>query len=269
MIVSAGLHGAACSGLRGACCRFARCGTTRLHGVQVDSAQRKKLEICQTLIFEYAPDKVTLLQRRPPAARLNMHGEHITYDFTAELNVRPSMRGAYRGQPRPAWRLATARQRPSGRATALVRRWKLSLWLCRCRAVASRHAASRRCAGGRRRRPHSARQQGDEGHRPLLQVLSYVESAGSCQAGGRRCFRRLRLVGASDVRRQDVSDAAGPATEAQIRWPAHVLAPSAPQARRQNARRAPVRPLPREHRPAPSATALAACFDVARRRHGR
>ena len=136
MIVSAGLHGAACSGLRGACCRFARCGTTRLHGVQVDSAQRKKLEICQTLIFEYAPDKVTLLQRRPPADHLNKHGEHITYDFTAELNVRPSMRGAYRGQPRPAWRLATARQRPSGRATALVRRWKLSLWLCRCLAIA-------------------------------------------------------------------------------------------------------------------------------------
>ena len=136
MFVSAGLHGAACSGLRGACCRFARCGTTRPHGVQADSAQRKKLEICAKLILEYAPDKVTLLQRRPPAGRLNIHGEHITYDFTAQLNVRPSMRGPYRGLPRPAWRLATARQRPSGRATALVRRWKLSLWLCRCLAIA-------------------------------------------------------------------------------------------------------------------------------------
>jgi hypothetical protein len=48
----------------------------------------------------------------------------------------PQHAGPYRGLPRPSWRLATARQRPSGRATALVRRWKLSLWLCRCLAIA-------------------------------------------------------------------------------------------------------------------------------------
>ena len=137
MFVSAGLHGAACSGLRGACCRFARCGTTRPHGVQVDSAQTKKLEICEKLILEYARDKATLLQRRPPADHLNKHGEHITYDFTAQLNVRPSMRGPYRGQPRVATGdCATATERQSDSTGTAVEAVAVALSLSRRRRVA-------------------------------------------------------------------------------------------------------------------------------------
>ncbi len=102
MFVSAGLHGAACSGLRGACRRFACRGATRPHGVQVDEAQQQRLQKCDILIREYGPDAATLLARRPPADKLNEYDDDIIYYFKADLNVRPSIRGACRGQPRPA-----------------------------------------------------------------------------------------------------------------------------------------------------------------------
>jgi hypothetical protein len=102
MFVSAGLHGAACSGLRGACRRFACRGATRPHGVQVDEAQQQRLKKCDKLILEYGPDASTLLARRPRANKLNVYGQNITYYFYKDLYVRPSIRGACRGQPRPA-----------------------------------------------------------------------------------------------------------------------------------------------------------------------
>jgi hypothetical protein len=95
MFVSAGLHGAAC-------CRFACRGATRPHGVQVDEAQQQRLKKCDILILQYGGDATTLLARRPRANKLNVYGENITYYFYKDLSVRPSIRGACRGQPRPA-----------------------------------------------------------------------------------------------------------------------------------------------------------------------